>query len=264
MVPGNGSTYGRLREVWDLLDRPEVALLCLEDHLLSITDDSEAYQFECWAVLAAMAERTSGPLISALVSPAALRNPAVTAKAAATVDTISGGRLMLGLGAGWYAKEFDFAGIPFPALPERLDRLRGMALRCREIWSDPGLQPMPAAPGIPIMVGGKGLTTTLPVVARVADAWNTEGPPALWRECNDALDRECRAAGRPAGAILRTVALEPDEIDLLPEYRAAGAELAIIVVRPSLRDDEIIDIIERARASFGAAAGAGAPGTRRT
>lgn len=258
MVPGNGSSYDRLQQVWDLLDRLCVSLVCMEDHLLSITDPA-AHQFECWAVLAAMAERTSAPLISALVSPSALRNPALTAKASATLDVISGGRFILGLGAGWYAKEFTFAGIPFPPLQERLKCVQGVAQRCREIWSDPNLRPQPAEPGIPIMVGGRGRSTTLPVVAKVADIWNTEGPLSVWRDLNESVDSECCAIGRPAQSILRSVAIDRDEIDDIPNYRQAGVDLFVITVRPSMGDKEIEDIVGEARAAVDDVSGVSAP-----
>ena len=249
-LPANQASYSELCRVWDWLEALSVDYLAVEDHLLSASSDPNAAQLECWALLAAMAERTSKPIVSALVSPAAFRNAAVMAKAAVTIDHISGGRFMLGLGAGWFAEEYLFAGLDCQPISDRLNDLEAVIARCREIWADARYRPSPVNGTIPVLVGGAGITTTIPLVARVADAWNAAGPLTDWTSRNEALSAACDAIGRDPSSIVRTAAIWPDELENVSSYRKAGADLIIICITPDIPRPELERLLKQAVTQF--------------
>jgi alkanesulfonate monooxygenase SsuD/methylene tetrahydromethanopterin reductase-like flavin-dependent oxidoreductase (luciferase family) len=228
-IPAHRSTYAQLARSWEIAD--DIAdFIVVEDHLLSFDEDDPSPQYECWALLAGMAERTSRIQFSSLVSPVAFRNPAVLGKAAVTIDHMSGGRFVFGIGGGWFAAEFERFGIPFPPYPERLAAATDAIRTCRDIWADPSLPPAPVKGAIPVLLGGDGLQRTIPAAAAVADAWNGFGPFEHWRERNVAVTSACGELGRDPRSILRTAAIHVDEIDLAPAYWEAGADLILVMV----------------------------------
>jgi alkanesulfonate monooxygenase SsuD/methylene tetrahydromethanopterin reductase-like flavin-dependent oxidoreductase (luciferase family) len=248
-LPSNQASYAQLCRVWDWLDTLNVDYLAVEDHLISASPDPDASQLECWALLAAMAERTSKPIVSALVSPAAFRNPAVVAKAAVTIDHISNGRFMLGLGAGWFAEEYWFARLDYRSHQDRLNDLEILIDRCREIWADTRCRPAPVNGTIPVLVGGTRRTTTIPLVARAADAWNAEGPVKDWVPRNEALTTACEAIGRDPSSLVRTALIWPEEIETVSSYRKAGADLIIICVTPGIPRADLERLVRQAAGS---------------
>jgi alkanesulfonate monooxygenase SsuD/methylene tetrahydromethanopterin reductase-like flavin-dependent oxidoreductase (luciferase family) len=194
------------------------------DHLLYRFGDRPARgPWEAWSLLAALAAVTRRVEIGPLVACVSFHNPAVMAKMAATVDDISGGRLILGLGAGWNRVEYDAFGMPFDHRVSRFEDafaiVRGLLRDGRVDYRgtyhsapDCELHPPPSRPGgPPLMVGSMGermLSITLPHV----DAWNAwyrwfgntvEG----YRPMRDAVDAVCRAVGREPAEVQRTVAL---------------------------------------------------------
>lgn len=238
LVPANGSRYARLARVWDWLDELEVDCIAVEDHLLSPSADPSADQLECWSLLAAMAERTSVPLVTALVSPVSFRNPAVVAKAAITIDHISSGRFVLGIGAGWFVDEYRFAGLSYQPMGRRLADVENLVQRCREIWLDDQYQPKSVSGKIPILIGGSG-SKIISLAAQIADAWNGGGPLSAWVERNSVLNAACHSIGRAPSSVVRTAVVELDEVDKVAAYREAGADLIIVsipdtVSRPDL------------------------------
>lgn len=178
--------------------------------------------FEPTVALAAVARETSRVRLGTLVLCTQLRPPGVLAKALATLDRLSGGRLVVGMGAGWYEPEFDAAGLPFERPKVRFDQLTEAVLIVRalfggepvsfrgqhyEVHEAPGLPPPVQAPP-PILVGGRG-DRVLDVAARHADGWNTvwSWTVPAYRERLAALDRACERVGRDPATVTRSLGL---------------------------------------------------------
>jgi probable F420-dependent oxidoreductase len=141
--------------------------------------------FEAWSQLAAVAALTSRVELGTLVTPVFFRNPAVLAKQVATIDHVSNGRTVVGLGSGWFAMEFESYGIPFPPVRERLRALDETATALKRLWTEPAVtlegvhvtlreaicEPKPVRRP-PILIGGGGEKILMGIVARHADIWN--------------------------------------------------------------------------------------------
>lgn len=247
-IPTHRSTYPMLSRSWEWAEELGADMVVIEDHLLSFDEDDPSPQYECWALLAAMAERTSRIQFSGLVSPVGMRNAAVTAKAAATIDHISGGRFIVGLGGGWMKREFEYAGVGFPPYSDRLREVERTVEVCRSTWTDRLLPPQPSRGTIPIMIGGNGESKTMPAVARIADIWNCFGPLDGFRKRNERLTECCKEIGRDPASILRTVAIHTDELGLADEYREAGADLILVMVTHHTPYNELARIVDLVRA----------------
>ncbi len=196
--------------------------LWIDDHLLSDEGDWPDPKLEGWTTLAAVAEATTRPGLGLMVSANTLRNPGLTAKLATTIDHISGGRAILGIGAGWFDREHEAFGFDFGASTgERLDRL-GEALPLvrrlldgEEVTHDGRFYhfnravcaPRPIQDHLPILVGGSGPTKTIPMVARYADMWNLYGSAEEVAAADGLLRVACAAIGREEREIERTVNL---------------------------------------------------------
>jgi F420-dependent oxidoreductase-like protein len=176
---------------------------------------------ETWAMIAALAAVTERVRLGPLVCGNTYRHPAVLANSAATVDVISGGRVVLGLGAGWQENEHDAYGIPLPPVKERLDRLEEA---CQVVKAVTGAEPgtfrgryyevvdaftgaRPAQQPLPLLLGGGGEKRSMRISARHADAWNTWGGPEVMRRKREVLDRHCEEAGRDPAAVARSCQL---------------------------------------------------------
>lgn len=192
------------------------------DHLYAInTRDPYLPIFEGWTVVAGMASITSRAKLGLLVGANSFRNPGVVAKIATTVDHISSGRAIVGLGGAWNAQEHRAFGLEFGAstgerlgwLDESAGALRGL-LDGEVVSSDPGdhyrfeearLEPRPVQSRLPIMIGGSGERRTLRTVARHADMWNVFGDATRLAAKDAVLRRHCEEVGRDPDAIERTV-----------------------------------------------------------
>ena len=194
--------------------------LWIDDHLLADEGDADGPKFEGWTTLAAAAAVTSRSWLGLLVAANTLRNPGLTAKLATTLDHISDGRAILGLGGGWFEQEheafvFDFGS----GFGERLDRLAESVRIVRRLLDgerfshdgrfyrlrDALAAPRPIQPHLPILIGGSGPTKTLPIVARYADLWNAYGSPDSISTSDAILREHCTAIGRDPAEIERTV-----------------------------------------------------------
>lgn len=201
------------------------------DHFYPLYDNEASPHrgdhFEGWTLLAAMAARTNKAEVGLLVGCNSYRNPQLVADMARTVDHISGGRAILGLGAGWFEKDYTEYGYQFGTAPDRLRALRHALPVVEERLRK--LTPPPLRNPLPIMIGGGGEKVTLRLVARHAHMWNGFGPPEDYARKNAILDEHCRTEGRDPAEIERTVLLvRPDDLERLEEYVKAGATHLIV------------------------------------
>jgi probable F420-dependent oxidoreductase len=195
------------------------------DHFFPLYGDPDGAHFECWTMLAAWAEQTSRIEIGALVSCNSYRNPELLADMARTVDHISGGRLVLGIGSGWKRKDYDQYGYEFGTAGSRLDDL-GVALpRIKSRLAK--LNPAPTR-DIPVLIGGGGEKKTLRLVAEHADIWHSFATAHSYPAKSAVLADHCTAVGRDPAGIARSAAVGG-------ETGGAGAD-ALIAEAEALAD----------------------------
>lgn len=197
------------------------------DHFFPLTGDPEGRHFECWTMLGAWAEQTSRIEIGALVTCNSYRNPDLLADMARTVDHISGGRLILGVGAGWFEKDYERFGYEFgtpgariAALGEAMPRIR-RRLRAGN--------PAPTRE-VPVMIGGGGERKTLRVVAEHADIWHSFGDAGTVARKSAILDEHGRAVGRDATGIERSAGVSRPPGQVADDLVAAGVSLFTVGV----------------------------------
>ncbi|HTF38711.1 MAG TPA: LLM class F420-dependent oxidoreductase [Blastocatellia bacterium] len=205
------TTWQELRATWKLIDSLGYDTAWTFDHFFPILSDPSGPCFEGWIALTALAAETSRVQAGVLVSGNTYRHPAVLAKMAATLDHITGGRLIMGIGAAWFEMEHTAYGIPFQTTAERIHRLDEAAEIIKRLWTekqvtfegryyqlkDAYCEPKPVQqPGPRIMIGGSGEKLMLRVIARRADIWNTFGSPELFRHKIEVLREHCGAVGR--------------------------------------------------------------------
>ena len=192
--------------------------LWVADHFMPPEPPADGPLLECWSVLAGLATSVPRLRLGSLVTGNTYRHPAVLANMAATVDHLSGGRLVLGIGAGWQENEHRAYGIEYSDVPGRLARLdeacavlRGLLTRPRANFDgryyrlvDAPMEPKPLQDRLPLLIGGGGEKVTLRIAARWADAWNTWGTPEVIAAKGAVLDRHCEELGRDPGTIARS------------------------------------------------------------
>jgi probable F420-dependent oxidoreductase len=220
------TSVGSLRSAWRAADELGVDSIWIWDHFYPLYGDPEGAHFECWTLLAALAADTSRARFGALVSGIGYRNPDLLADMARTIDHVAGGRLVLGLGAGWFERDYDEYGFEFGTAGSRLRALESALERIRTRFSM--LTPGPVG-DLPILIGGGGEKVTLRLVAEHASMWNGFGTPSEWGRKNGILDEWCARVGREPGAIERSVLVDsvPHE-GVVDAYREAGVDLLII------------------------------------
>lgn len=185
--------------------------------------------YEGWQILAAMAFTTAKVnQIGMLVTGCGYRNPDLLADMARTLDHLSGGRAVLGIGSGWMDKDEAEYGYPVRSPAQRLDALAEALPRIRRRIGL--LQPGPIGP-LPILIGGNGERRTLRLVAEHADMWNGYGDAETIRAKNRVIDRWCAEIGRDPGEIERTVWIERVDPELVESLAAAGADHLILGLR---------------------------------
>lgn len=190
----------------------------IADHFMPGRGDPGGPCNECWSTLAGLAASVPRVRLGSLVSGNTYRHPAVLAKQAATVDQISGGRVVLGIGTGWQENEHAAYGITMPDASERLARLEESCQVVRSLLdnersdfggryyqlADARLAPKPVQDRLPLLVGGGGERVTMRIAARHADEWNTWGTPATMAHKISVLERHCAEAGRDPVEIRRS------------------------------------------------------------
>jgi probable F420-dependent oxidoreductase len=224
-----------MRTAWQRAEELGVDGLFTWDHLAPRFGDLCGETYECWTTLGAMAVTTSRVLIGPAVSAITLRNPALLADMARTVDHLSGGRLILGLGSGGWERDLVDAGFRLGTTRSRLEALERAIPIIRRRWTE--RNPPPVRGTIPIMVGGNGERVTLRIVAEHADIWNGQGDPEELGRLNGVLDQWCRDVGRDPGEIERSALLiRPYQAELAGEYVDAGITHLIYSVRSPEND----------------------------
>jgi F420-dependent oxidoreductase-like protein len=264
--PQQGADYGRLLAVARATEQLGFDAFFRSDHYLGMGDgDGLPGPTDAWLTLAGLALQTSRIRLGTLMSPITFRYPGPLAVSVAQVDEMSGGRVELGLGAGWFEAEHTAYGIPFPPAAERFDRLEEQLAILTGLWETPVGQrfsfagkfyPVTDSPALPkpvqrphppILIGGRGPRRTPQLAARYADEFNVafvsiEQTAAVFGRVREA----CQAAGRDPGSLVysagHTVCCGRDEAELARRAEAIGWDLATqradgLVGSP----DEIVD-----------------------
>lgn len=222
-----GVDFDHIREIVLTCEQLGYDSIWLNDHFFTSPyfyplPPSSAPYYECWVTLSALATLTKKIRLGTLCTNVSFRNPALLAKMAACLDVISGGRLELGLGAGWFREEHTAYGIPFPTTSERAEKLEEAVEIIRRLWSeervsfkgkhytveDAYCSPKPLQkPHPPICVGARGSRIMLRLVAKCADHWNIQTPitPKQYQRKVQILEGYCREIGRVPKTIARSL-----------------------------------------------------------
>jgi F420-dependent oxidoreductase-like protein len=246
--------------------------LWIGDHFMPSQGDLEARWQESWTVLAALAAVVPRIRLGTLVTGNTYRNPGVLAKQVAQVDVISGGRVVLGIGAGWQENEHVAYSLPFRSTGVRLQRLEEAVQVLRSLFDNPRttfsgrhyqfvdapLSPKPVQKRLPILIGGGGEKVTLRLVAQYADAWNNTGAAEAYARKNEVLTEHCERVGRDPATVYRTgvmminversrpgggyghsgvwvtVTRQRELVDALEPYAKLGVDEMIIHFNPAL------------------------------
>jgi F420-dependent oxidoreductase-like protein len=246
--PQQGATYDQLLAIAKASEVAGFDAFFRSDHYLKMGDASGLPgSTDAWITLAGLARETSTIRLGTMVTAATFRLPGPLAISVAQVDAMSGGRIELGIGSGWYDDEHTAYGIPFPSLRERFDRLEEQLAIITGLWATPGgetfthsgthyqLKDSPALPkpvqrpGPPVIIGGWGATRTPRLAARYAAEFNVPFPPleAFAPQC-DKVRAACETVGRDPGSLAYSVCLVvccgSDEAEIARRAAAIGRE----------------------------------------
>jgi F420-dependent oxidoreductase-like protein len=216
-----GLSYSELLEIAQRAEAAGFEAMFRSDHYESFPGPPGRPTTDAWTVLAGLARETTRIRLGVLVSPVTFRYPGALAKIVATVDEMSGGRVELGMGAGWNEDEHRRHGFPFPPIEERADMLEEQLAIVHGLWEEPDgwsftgrhyriedaiFHPKPVQrPRVPILVGGSGSARSLRLAARYADEFNiTSADPAKVADKMSQLDAACQAVGRDPSTIRRS------------------------------------------------------------
>jgi alkanesulfonate monooxygenase SsuD/methylene tetrahydromethanopterin reductase-like flavin-dependent oxidoreductase (luciferase family) len=246
MIEGQeGLSWERWRRICADVDRLGFASLRRSDHLISLMHGDERECIDCWASLALAAEWTKTIEFGPMVSPLTFYEPGVLARRAAAVDQLSGGRLILGVGAGWNEREHEMFHVPFFDVKGRMDRLEEGVAVIRESWTKSRPQPLRGGE-IPILMGGVGEKRHLPLVAREADEWNFFRLDFdEYRHKREVLERCCRDIGRDPASLRYSVMTTYIVGRNRDELRERAAKMSGVL--PYIRDMEPDEVLTTVR-----------------
>jgi F420-dependent oxidoreductase-like protein len=218
-IPDPPDKWAKAVEVAVLAEELGFDSLWVYDHFHNVPVPAHETMFEAWTTLAAISQRTSRIGLGQMVGCAPYRNPGLLAKITSNLDVISGGRLIWGIGAGWYQHEFDGYGYDFPAPADRIRMMKETVEIVTAMWADDDVtyegrhyslrgaqcDPKPVqSPRPQVLIGGGGEQLTLRVVARLADASNFGGKPHEFSAKCDVLRNHCESVGRDYDEIQKT------------------------------------------------------------
>ena len=249
-LSAGNATWAELRDGALLAESLGYDSLWSPDHFLTSANAPDGAYLEAWQILAAWATITTRIRLGPLVTPIDFRHPAILAKMAATLDHISRGRVILGLGAGWYEQEYAQFGLRYGAPRERLERLAETAQICRSLFDTPRTtlrgqhyrltnaraEPKPAQPHLPILIGADG-NRALGVAGRSADWWNGFGTPEEVKRKLSLLREAAKAAGRDPGSITPSVTFRP--VVVRDRREAIDATLDAVAARHRLARPDV-------------------------
>src|SRR4051794_2824700 len=230
--------WAKAVEIAQLAEELGLDSLWVYDHFHNVPVPAHETMFECWTTMAAISQRTSRIKLGQMVGCAPYRNPGLLAKITSNIDVISGGRLIWGIGAGWYEHEFHGYGYDLPAAKDRIRLLRETVEIVKAMWTEPDVSyagtffklngaqcdPKPLQQPHPeILIGGGGEQLTLRVVARHADSSNFGGKPHEWQHKAEVLQQHCTAVGRDYDEIRKTISPEVFIRESEREIIAAGS-----------------------------------------
>ena len=216
----------QIREAYRAADSLGVDVIYVWDHMHPLYGEPDGQHYSSTPLLGAMAVETKRAQFGTLVSANSYRNPEFYAYEVWTMNRLSHGRAILGIGAGWFERDYKEYGYEFGDAPFRLRDLGRALPRIKE-----RLRTLDEAHGdgrIPIMIGGAGEKVTLKLTAQYADLWNTFPPVDTWRRKNEILDEWCHKIGRDPKAIERTMSVNPDLFDQVDSFLEAGAQQLIL------------------------------------
>lgn len=253
--PGTQQSWADILEVARHAELTGWDRVYVADHFMSNDDEAAGPMLECWAVVTALAAAVPRVGIGTLVCGNTYRHPAILANQAAAADVISGGRVILGLGAGWQQNEHDKYGIELYSVGERLDRfaeacaiVRSLATQERTTFhgehyqlTDAPMEPKPVGP-FPLLVGGGGEKRTLRIAAEHAQEWNVWSSPAIFAHKSGVLDGHCHDLGRDPSEIHRStqaLLFLSDDQAFLDRMRGMDMPMPTLIGTPS----ELVDVV---------------------
>ncbi|MDQ6722300.1 MAG: LLM class F420-dependent oxidoreductase [Candidatus Dormibacteraeota bacterium] len=238
-------TIRELRDAWMRVDELGVDSIWFWDHFYPLYGDPDGNHFECWSLLAAAAIETRAPQIGPMVTAIGYRNPDMIAYLAGTVDQLSGGRLVLGIGAGWFERDYKEFGFEFGETRDRLRALKEALPRIRERIGK--LRPGPAGP-MPILIGGGGEKVTLKLVAEHAQMWNCLGTPKEYARKSKILEEWCHKIGRDPKEIERTSNVSITSPKQIAEWLDAGLQHFVLRLAHPFDTKGLARILKESRA----------------
>ena len=258
VAPQFGYEYQTIEEIALQAENLGYDLLTIGDHLFLDANSGDRDCLEAWSLLSTLVAKTSEIMLGTLVSCNSFRSPSILAKMASTIDVISNGRLLFGIGAGWKKVEYDAYGIPYPKVQERMDQLEEAVQIIKLMWTEPKAsfsgkhykiddafcQPKPVQkPHPPILVGGEGMERTLNIVAKYADMCNF----TFMLEKNstillEKLKKHCIDVGRDYDSIEKTffvycmISESIDEVDAFLSRLAQSRGISVEQIEKERRE----------------------------
>jgi alkanesulfonate monooxygenase SsuD/methylene tetrahydromethanopterin reductase-like flavin-dependent oxidoreductase (luciferase family) len=240
-------SWDRWRHLCSDVESLGFASLRRSEHLISLMGDDSRECVDCWTSLALAAEWTKSIEFGPMVSPMTFHHAAVLARKAAAVDQLSGGRLILGVGAGWNEREHEMFGVPFLTVKGRMDLFEQGVTRIRDTWSKSNPKP-PRDGAIPLLMGGVGEKRALPLAAREAAEWNyTRMDQDEYRHKREIINRCCKEIGRDPATIRYSVMANYIIGRDRDELRERALQMAQMI--PRLKRDSADEILKAVSAS---------------